>query len=203
MSTSNQVDPAKLDLLIQRLFETREEIESFMHELPAGDAGGLKVFKKLKEDFKNKIDELSALLPADESGDAARLALAELGETFAVTPPADATNYFMQKQNILVALNKVEKHGLHLDTHSLDLHHEIEKLKLKLEIVMLMLTVSKFVVSAAFQKEFRRAFDRVNTLRETVLEKMSAGKKNALTLLRGESKKIYSAAKRSLKHIGK
>ncbi len=201
MSTSNHTDHDALDTLVQRLFEAREEIEQFAKELSAGDTAGLNAFKKLKDDFRKKLAELTKLVPGDDSGDAARIALGELAEAFSKEPDTKPTNVLVQTQNILFALNKVEKSGLHLDTNHLDFHHEFEKLKLKLEIIVLQLTVSKVVLGAAFQMELRRVFGHIGGLRDTLQQKLSAGKNNALAALREESRKVYAAMNNSLRHL--
>jgi hypothetical protein len=202
MEKINNVNPEDLDTLVQRLFEAREEIEAFAKELSTNDTAGLEAFRKLKDDFQKKLSTLSTLVPPDDSGDAARIALKELAEAFSKEPVANPSNVLVQTQNILFALNKVEKSGLHLDTSRLDFHHEFEKLKLKLEIIVLQLTLSKLVVGAAFQMEFRRAFKRIGSLRQALQQKIVNRKKNVLTALKEESQKIYSAMNKSLKHLG-
>ncbi len=196
MSTNPSDDQVKLDQIIQHLFDAREEIEQFASDISTNNPEEVEVFQRLKDDFKEKVRELSSIVPADPTGDAARMAIQDLNESLSKEPVHDAITYSNQKQNILLALGKVERSGLHVDFHSARFQQDLEKFKLKLEILLLKFIIGKFKVHDAFREQLAHAQEMIGSLKEKV-----TGRKNAAHLVRAESKRIFIGLRKALKRL--
>lgn len=196
MSTNPNNEQAKLDQIIQQLFDAREEIEQFAGDISTNNPEAIEVFQQLKHDFKVKVQELASLVPADETGDAARLAIQDLSESLSKEPVHDAITYSNQKQNILLALGKVERSGLHVDFNSARFQQELEKFKLKLEILLLKFIIGKFKVNDAFRQQLAQAHEMISSFKKKV-----AGRKNTAHLVRAESKRIFIGLRKALKRL--
>ena len=139
MEKNNTSDRKILEEIVAKLFAAAEEIEQLASTLSGGDGPATDEFENIKDDFARKLASVQGLIPGGEEGDALRLAVGDLRETLSKGAAHDRNTFVQQKQNILFALSSVGKNSLSIGRGQsfLELEHEIEKLKLKLEILAL------------------------------------------------------------------
>lgn len=173
------------DKIVEGLKKATVEIEEFQLQFALGKADAKDVYEDLKRKFNLKMHDLKQTahkLKDQVSDDADKLkaAFEELQLQLALGK-ADTKDLFEeQRKSILKALHKIEsaiKENETANSYYVKLLEEIEKFKIKLEILRLRFELKKFDVSSELEGRKSEFNKLVNEIRTKMMYKESNGKK--------------------------
>lgn len=166
-STEDQSESVLLTIA-ERLVSVKQELGDLADQLSSGKVEANDKFEEIKNEFRARLSELKRIIQADPQKAAVALVtkIIEL-ETALLSGQVDAKEVFeAQKKNILAAMTSVEdemiKHFGEVPAFN-NFLHEVEKFKLKLEILRLKFVLKKFKIKDAFRSGMDEAVDTVRT----------------------------------------
>jgi len=152
MNTDNTIDTA--DQIIQQLEATKKEIELFINELNLNNVTAEERYQKLKQEFKSSVDEMKTLLdqkspmPADAAS-ALLLTLSELKERLEKSEENTTHDISELIKGIKKGLKRLGTslvNDISSNEISEKIHHQLQRYKLKFEILKLKLALGTLKV---------------------------------------------------------
>ncbi len=191
-----------LEKLGEKLVLAQREIEELALQFSLGKADALDAFEELKHEFRKQVREWKQLLSSEKDADLIE-EIAVLEAQLKTEEPGKKNYFEEQKANILMALlvfedgikkrlNKVQTFGF--------ADHEIEKFKLKLEIISLRLKLKKFEISDGFRDHMKEASDKIESLVKRGKANARAGTEK-LADLRDEAEHAYTHIRKALSKL--
>ncbi len=175
-------DKPVLAKIAEKLLLAQQELDELTVQLALGKAEARDKFEELKKTFKQQVDSFRSTMEVSELSDIAtrlKTRLDELEVQLALGKAETKEIFESQRAKILHSLQafeqELEKH-LSKITHSEDIYHEIEKFKLKLEILRLKFVLKKFVIKESFREKMKEAGKKVNNLMKGSAERWRSGK---------------------------
>src|SRR5690349_18101063 len=154
----NTSEKPVLQKIADRLLDVQQELDELVVQFALGKAEGKEKFEEIKKEFRQRVAEFKKLLEAPASGlltPETRQKIEALEVQLALGKAETKELFEEQKEKILKTLSHIEseivtwvKSGKLPD----DFSHDVEKFKLKLEIIRLKFTLKKFEVKDAFKE---------------------------------------------------
>ena len=195
-----------LQKIADQLLAAQREIDEFVVQIALGKAEAKEEFHHLKTEFRNRVHEFKLLLNEFPKGIVSpelSQKIDELELQLALGKVETVSQFEDQKEKILKALGKIEtelKHWIGELESSPTFGHEIEKFKLKLEILRLRFSVKKLEVKDEFKSQMAKARQEIDQATTKARAKLAAGKRK----YRDFSDEItlsYDHLKKAIKHL--
>ena len=167
--TKNSEKPV-LQKIADRLLAVQQELDELVVQFALGKAEGKEKFEEIKKEFRQRVTEFKKLLDAPASRlltPEARQKIEELEVQLALGTADTKELFEEQKKKILKTLSHVEseiKNWVNSGKLPDDFFHEVEKFKLKLEIIRLKFSLKKFEVKDALKEgmgDARREIEKI------------------------------------------
>lgn len=165
-----------------KLLAAQQEIDELTVQLALGKAEARDKFNEIKKDFREKVSELKAFLaniPSDIEISTIRKKIDEL-EMHLIQGEVNTREAFeTQKDNLLKATSALEKTLERKVPFTAELQHfvhEMEKFKVKLEILRLKFSLKKMEVENEFRIRMDQAKAYINERRTLIKDKIDEGK---------------------------
>lgn len=179
MKTQETSEMTVLQRVGEKLLQAQQEIDELALQLSMGRAEGKEKFEEVKKDFGRQVSELKELLVnhTDQSiNPEIRAKIEELELQLTLGTVDSKERFEIQKDKIVNAISRVEGE-LKAQWHKIQsphfFVHEIEKFKLKLEILRLRFGLKKF--------EIREGYHSTMALARTEINELTAGAKAHVT----------------------
>jgi hypothetical protein len=169
--------PALLEVA-EKLKQAQQEIDEFTVQLALGSAEAKEKFEELKRNLKQHLADLKVAFRLVSREDRLRAKIDELEQFIKDAEAKDPVSFDEQKQRIMAAITYVEAEMLtrfKLLPAARDFVHEVEKFKLKLEILSLKVGLKKFVIKDNVSRRFREARKKVDTLISKAARQVGGG----------------------------
>lgn len=163
----------------EKLTLAQQEIDEFTLQLALGGAEARDKFEELKRNLKIRLGELKAAFHLVASEDRLRAKIEALEHLMKTAPVKDAVSFEDQKRQILEAIAAIEAEVLKKFKSLPAAHefvHEVEKLKLKLEILTLKIGLKKFEIKESVSQHFSEARKKVDTLISRAAKRVRRGR---------------------------
>jgi hypothetical protein len=170
-----------LERIADKLMSIQQELDELVVQFALGKAEGKEKFEEIKREFRQRISEFKKLLDAPAAGfltPEARRKIEELEVQLALGKAESKDLFEEQKKKILKTLSQVEhelKTWINSGKMPVDFSDDIEKFKLKLEIIRLKFNLKKFEVKDAFKDRMNNARGEVEKIRGAVKSKLKDG----------------------------
>lgn len=189
-----------------KLLAAQQEIDELTVQLALGKAEARDKFNEIKQDFREKVAELRVFLaniPSDLELSAVRAKIDEL-EMRLIQGEVNTREVFeAQKENLLKATSALEQTLERKVPFTRELQHfihEMEKFKVKLEILRLKFSLKKMEVKNDFRIRMDEAKTYINELRTSMKEKVDEGK-DKYEDFRDEIRLAYTHFRKALKEL--
>jgi hypothetical protein len=190
----------------QKLTQAQQELDELAVQLALGKAEARDAFEHMKKDFRTRISEFRQT-PAAETwhrvSDSLRVVLDDLEVRLAVGAANTQELFEEQREKLEEALMRLEQLLEEKFEASVDrenLKHEIEKFRLKLEILKLRFALARFVVKDSFRHGMRDVRDKISSLKSRVQHTFSSGK-GRFEDFNDEIKEIYKHLRKAVKSL--
>jgi hypothetical protein len=167
--------------IVDKLTEAQQEIDELAVQLTLGKAEAKDKFEEIKKEFGEKVNEFKDLMVTSLGEEAPDVkTLISVLERELLKGVADTREAFeLQKKNLLKALTSLEtviekKFKAMIEPPSF--LHDVEKFKIKLEILRLKFTLGGMEVSDEFRNNMDLARDYIRRLKERAKEELGEGK---------------------------
>jgi hypothetical protein len=143
-------DKPVLQKIADKLIAAQQELDELVVQFALGKAEGKEKFEEIKKEFRQRVAEFKQLLDAPAAGlltPETRRKIEELELQLALGKAESKELFEEQKKKILKTLSHVEaeiKTWINSGRLPDDFSHDIEKFKLKLEIIRLKFDLKKF-----------------------------------------------------------
>lgn len=170
-----------LQKIADKLISVQQELDELVVQFALGKAEGKEKFEEIKKEFRQRVSEFKKLLDEPVAGlltPEARRKIEELEVQLALGKAESKELFEEQKKKILKTLANVEaeiKEWINSGKLPADFSHDIEKFKLKLEIIRLKFNLKKFEVKDAFKDKMSEARREVEKITNTVKTKLKDG----------------------------
>lgn len=195
-----------LQKIADRLLSVQQELDELVVQFSLGKAEGKEKFEEIKKEFRQRVAEFKKLLDAPASSlltPEARQKIEELEVQLALGKADTRELFEEQKKKILKTLSSVEdqiktwiKSGKLPD----DFSHEVEKFKLKLEIIRLKFNLKKFEVKDTFKEGMDDARIKIEKIASRVRSKVKDGS-SKYNDFRDEMSMAYKHLKKALSEL--
>jgi len=182
MKTQETTEITVLQQVGENLLQAQQEIDELALQLSLGRGEGKDEFEEVKREFRRQVSQLKKLLANQTDKSISPEITAMLDELELQLAPgnADSTEKFdSQKYKILRAIKMVEaelKDQWHKIQSPHFFVHEIEKFKLKLEILRLRFGLKKFEVKEGYHAAMALARTEISDLTAGAKEQINNGK---------------------------
>jgi len=175
------VEKPILEKIADKLLKAQQEIDELVVQFALGKAEGKEKFEEIKRDFRNKVIEFKKLMETTALNilnPETMQRLTELELQLALGKAESRELFEEQKKKIMKALDELETVIKPLIASAKlpdSFSHDVEKFKLKLEIIRLKFQLKKFEIKDAFKDnmaEARRKIEKINT---GIRQKMETG----------------------------
>ncbi|MGE0771920.1 MAG: hypothetical protein AB7K37_09440 [Cyclobacteriaceae bacterium] len=196
-----------LERVADYLIEAQRELDELAVQLALGKAEAKLKFEEVKAEFKSKLADFRKLL--DEAPDSipakVKQGLEKLELQLALGKAETRDAFEEQKDKLLAGVAHIEKEikdWLDEFGSTSAIGHEIEKFKLKLEILRLKFNLKKFEISDDFHESMsnaRRAIQKIGTAADAKLER---GRRNMYDFGE-EMAEAYQHLRKAVKNLGR
>lgn len=161
-----------LQKIADKLVGVQKELDELVVQFALGKAEGKEKFEEIKKEFRQRVSEFKKLLDDPAAGlltPETRQKIEELEVQLALGKAESKELFEEQKKKILKTLSHVEegiKNWVTSGKVPTDFAHDIEKFKLKLEIIRLKFNLKKFEVKDEFKERMsdaRREIEKITT----------------------------------------
>lgn len=173
---------ALLVKIADQLLVAQKEIDEFVLQVSLGKAEAREEFEKIKNEFRIKLREFRQLLddfPHKVITPEVKQKIEELELQLALGKAETKDEFEKQKGNLTKAILSIEntiKVWMKDAEHSSTFDHEIEKFKLKLEILRLKFNLKKFEVKDDFREQMATTKREIEKIAELAKSKLKEGK---------------------------
>ncbi len=173
-------DDKKKKLLVKiadQLLIAQKEIDEFVLQVSLGKAEVREEFEKIKKEFRSKLDSFRQLLndfPHKDITPEVRQKIEELELQLALGKAETKEEFEKQKASLTKTILSIEnaiKDWLTDAEHTSNFDHEIEKFKLKLEILRLRFNLKKFEIKDDFTEQMTSAKREIEKITESAKSK--------------------------------
>jgi tRNA U34 5-methylaminomethyl-2-thiouridine-forming methyltransferase MnmC len=169
-----------LEKVADKLLTAQQEIDELVVQFALGKAEGKEKFEEIKKEFRQRVSEFRTLLETASSDfltPEARQRIEELEVQLALGKADSKELFEEQKKKIMKALDEVESEikswiGSKLPDN---FSHEVEKFKLKLEIIRLKFHLKKFEMKDAFKDSMADSKRKIEKITESIRQKLKDG----------------------------
>ena len=189
--------------IADRLLDVQQELDELVVQFALGKAEGKEKFEEIKKEFRQRVGEFKKLLEAPASGlltPETRQKIEALEVQLALGKAETKELFEEQKEKILKTLSHIEseimtwiKSGKLPD----DFSHDVEKFKLKLEIIRLKFTLKKFEVKDTFKESMSDARREIEKITSGIKSKLQGGS-SKYSDFRNEMSMAYKHLKKAL-----
>jgi HAMP domain-containing protein len=205
METPKQSTPNQplLARLADKLLEAQQELDELALQFTLGKAEAKDKFEELKITFARQLQVVKAALNQAEVQTMAnrlKTRVEDLELQLALGKSETKEIFEAQRKKILEALVRLEndlKQSLPASINLEELYHEIEKFKLKLEIIRLKFILKKFMVKDSFREKMKDARRNVSRLTDQASSKWKAGSEK-LTDFKDEIQLAYKHLRKAI-----
>lgn len=182
MKTQETTEMTVLQRVGEHLLQAQQEIDELALQLSLGRAEGKEKFEEVKKEFGRQVSELKSLLANqnDQSINPQICSRIDDLELQLTLGKADTKERFdIQKDNIVRAITTVEvelKEQWHKIQSPHFFVHEIEKFRLKLEILRLRFGLKKFEIKEGYFTKMALARKEINDLTAGAKDHLTKGK---------------------------
>jgi len=195
-----------LQKIADRLLAVQQELDELVVQFALGKAEGKEKFEEIKKEFRQRVSEFKKLLDAPASKlltPEARQKIEELEVQLALGKADTKELFEEQKKKILKTLSRVESEiETWVNSGKLpdDFSHEVEKFKLKLEIIRLKFNLKKFEVKDAFKEGMDDARIKIEKLASGIKSKVK-DRSSKYNTFRDEMSIAYKHLKKALSDL--
>ncbi|GHN02676.1 hypothetical protein WSM22_41650 [Cytophagales bacterium WSM2-2] len=206
MKTSYPTDESVLLKIAKKLNEAQQELDELALQLSLGKAEASDKFEEIKKEFAARLTALKQLIKQSTKGEAwsdLTTRLSGVESELVARESKTQASFEIQKEKIIAALLALEK-GLKSKFVNNDALHEVvnelEKFKLKLEILRLRFTVKKFEIKDGFRSGMDEARDGIRNILTTAKDKWDKTK-DTYNDYRDEIIESYDHLRKAIKKI--
>lgn len=202
---TERTDATLLVKVAGKLLEAQREIDQLVLQFALGKAEARDVFEDTKKEFSGRVSEFKGTnLGVQVASASQRLnALFEELEAQLNLGKADSKDMFeAQRKKIERVIRKVRTEVKQLRSEVLDkehIDHEIEKFKLKLEVLRLRFELKKFEVRDSFKDGMQAAKKKIERTASKLKEEFSP--ETNLSAIRKEARGIYRHLRKAIESI--
>lgn len=206
METETKPTKKILIRIAEKLSEAQQEIDELTVQLALGKAEAKDKFEDIKKEFRSRLNEFRqylATLPSDTELSGARAIVDTLEKELEQGEASTQEAFASQQKKILtttVSLQNTLKKKPAFSSLSHDFIHELEKFKIKLEIVHLRFGLRKMEIKDEFRDRMDEARKHVDKIRERVKESVISGK-DMYEDFREEIQLAYKHFRKALKEL--
>lgn len=193
-----------LKQLAARLLEAQQELDEFALQLALGKAEAKDRFEEIKKDFGQRVRNWRSKFSGTMTDDLLREItdrLAELEERLASGEAPDEKEFKKQASFITNLLERIQTFitsNVKEDSQAAQLWHEMEKFKLKLEILRLKFALKRFILKEDAHQAAKDLRLRIEKILHQVENKISEGK-DTLSDVQVEMREAYEHIRETLK----
>lgn len=183
MEKSTDSDGKTLLLKIaKKLTESQQELDEFAVQLSLGKAEATEKFEEIKKEFSARLATLKQLIKtdnADEILEKLKAKLAALELELASGKTETKSSFELQRKKILTAILAFENDVKLKIADNLVINevvNELEKFKLKLEILRLKFGLKKFKIKDEFRSEMKESRKQINGIMDSTRTKLDKTK---------------------------
>jgi hypothetical protein len=191
------------DTMISALKKSISELEEFQVQMALGKAEAHEKFDELKKKFKGFINSTKQKISAGKAKVAAlRTDFDELQVQLSLGKADSIEKYNEQKKKILFAISKIEK-SMENKTAFLNtdldekLRHEIEKFRIKMEVLKVQFELGKLDAKDEFEERKHEFSEGITKLRLKFINRKKEAAKSR-QLRHSEMKKAYKNMKKAI-----
>lgn len=203
---TKDTDARILVRIADRLTQAQQELDELVLQFSLGKADAKDKFEEIKSEFKDQISEFknsTISQKVDGVTHELRERLDELVEILKKGATHSAEAFEIQKKQIEHALDQLKKHATKHQSNVPDheyFSHEIEKFKLKLEIIHLAFTLKKLEVKDSFKEKMQEIKKGIDLTISSAKEKMKS-KKGKVNEFRKEAREVYIHMKKAIEAL--
>jgi tRNA U34 5-methylaminomethyl-2-thiouridine-forming methyltransferase MnmC len=170
-----------LEKIADKLLKAQQEIDELVIQFALGKAEGKEKFEEIKKEFRQRVSEFKKLLEIvalDFLTPETRQKIEELEVQLALGKAESKELFEEQKKKIMKALLEVEaaiKPWINSTKLPDNFSHDVEKFKLKLEIIRLKFQLKKFEIKDAFKNNMADARRKIEKISTGIKQKLEAG----------------------------
>lgn len=182
MKTEETMEKTVLQKVSEKLLEAHREIDELALQLSLGKAEGKDKFEEIKKEFRAEVTRLKDLLSNASDNvlsPEVRSRIEALELQLALGRAESRERFDEQKNKIISALHSLEteiKDQWHRIQAPHQFAHQVEKFKLKLEILRLRFGLKKFEVKEDYHSRMATAKSEINSLTSGARDQLSKGK---------------------------
>ena len=202
----NEVDDRVLIRIADKLVQAQQELDELVVQFSLGKVEAKDKFEEIKGDFRDRIHDIKNLISrqrVDGVRNELTKRLDELEEMLKSGVALSAEAFEKQREKIDQAIGQLKQNigryrptTPYLDSFS----HDLEKFKLKLEILHLVFTLKRLEVKDSFKENMREIKKRIDHTVSSLKGRINT-KKNTLSALRKEAREMYSDLKKAIESI--
>jgi hypothetical protein len=178
METDVRTSRKTLMLIADKLMQTQQEIDELTVQLSLGKAEVRDKFQEIRNEFRVKLSEVKKLISSHtfaEELTEVRAKIDDLENSLKPETIATPAAFEKERNRLLKDTSQLEKlleKKIPLYEELLGFRHEIEKLKIKMEILWLKFTLKKIDVKNEFTTNMHKAKDYIAHIKRSVDEKV-------------------------------
>jgi len=202
---TGRTDATLLIKIADKLLEAQQEIDELVLRFALGKAEAGEKFEETKKEFSNRVSEFRRTNLGSQVASTSQSLKGLLDELEVQLNlgKADSKDMFEeQREKIEEVIDKIWTEVKKFKNETLDrehLEHEIEKFKLKLEVLRLRFELKKFEVSDSFKESMQEAKKSIEQTSSKLKEKISPD--TGLSLFRKEVNTIYKHLRKTIESI--
>jgi hypothetical protein len=206
--TNSGTEKSTADKFFEHFKKAQQEIEELSLQLSLGKAEAKDKFEEIKKEFSNMLNhwKTTDFYKNLATGKQELQTIFEELQVQLDLGKAEAKEAFEeQKKKIFESINKLEaeaKNNPAYARYSMEIKEEIEKFRLKVEILALKFKLKKFEINDAFKREMKEANENISSLRIKADEKLNKAKVK-LNDFSDEVEIAYKHLKKAVQSFGK
>ncbi len=203
---TNTTEKSILLRIAKKLTAAQQELDELAVQLALGKAEATDKFEDIKKEFGVRLNELKQVIDASPEKEITTDLNAKMNVLEAQLSIGQAKTkdlFEAQMKKILAGMADVEivmKTKFMNNPNVHDLVNELEKFKLKLEVLRLRFALKKFEVKDGFRSGMKEARKEINNLMAGAKNKLSKAK-DTYTDFRDEIKEAYEHMRKAVKKI--
>ncbi len=192
--------------IADKLSEAQQEIDELAVQLALGKAEAKDKFEELKKEFRSRLNEFKHYLTvpsSDKELSGVRTIVENLEKDLERGEASTKEDFASQQKDILTTTTSLQdtlEKKAEVSSTSHDFMHELEKFKIKLEILQLKFGLKKMEIKDEFRDRMDDARKYVDKIRERVKEGMITGK-DKYEDFREEIQLAYKHFRKALKEL--
>lgn len=209
METKEDQRTSEATILVQiaeKLLEAQKEIDELVLQFALGKAEARDKFEETKKEFRARVAEfrksnLGSMV--SEAAEKLKGALEELELQLNLGKADSKDKFEEQRTKIEAVIDRLRAEGREFKDqvlHRENLEHEIEKFKLKLEVIRLRFELTKFEVRDSFKESMQEVRRKIEKTTAKIKDKLSP-EESVLDGIRKEAQNIYKHLRKAVQSI--